>query len=224
MKKFSDWFTRQTVGARIALIVTAVAIVIAGLASLSQFLKQDAEVVVPDDTSTSAPVEEEPTPTAEPTEAVVEEPNLMLDAPVDDEGGYSIIPNDKSTFTNDDLNTLPGFVQNAAVNLCQATDTETSDARLARLSQWFDAGSDAMKPNGVVPVIKAQQCSNLGVIVGQPDPETGNLPVNATVLMYTVLLNTSVEGETAANATHENYRFVTTFRDGKWVILENSQG
>lgn len=223
MKKFSDWFTRQTVGARIALLVTAVAIVVAGLASLSQFLRQDTDTV-PDDTTSNGPVVEEPTPTPEVTETPVEEPNLMTDAPVDDEGGYSIIPNEKSTYTNDDMLLLPGFAQNAAINLCQASDTESNEARLARLSQWFDPNSKAMTPNGVVPVIKAQQCSNLGVIVGQPDPETGYLPVNATVLMYTVLLNTSVEGETAANASHENYRFVTTFRDGKWVILENSQG
>lgn len=221
MNNFSLWFRRQTAGTRIALIVVLVAAIITGIASLSQSIRQgeSAEPVETIEPATVEPVEPSPSATATPTP---EEPDLLRDAPVDDEGGYSIIPNDKSSFTNADLETLPKFMQDASIEFCHVIEGETSEARIARLSTWFDPSTNAMTPNTIAPILKARQCTSLGVIIGQPDSETGDLPVTSNVIMYTVTIETSPGEPTTANASTENFHSIVTFRDGKWIIIDNS--
>jgi hypothetical protein len=204
VNNISEWFFKQKFSTKIA-VATA--------------LRSNDEVIVePDPVITNQPVET-PTPTVTATPEP-EDPREVEDEHAEGGGHNEITVKPNSTWTIDDIDTLQNFLGPASIEYCHIIFGETDEARHARLSPYFGPESPAMQPNQVIPVIQAQQCSDLGTTAGLTEDETGYLNATTTVSRYTVYVAAQEEDRVAEQAYH-SYNYKLTMRDGKWVIVDN---
>lgn len=219
MNSISEWFFKQKFSTKVTLVGLTIAIIIGIIITIASALRSnDTPPVEPDPVITNQPVES-PTPTATSTPEPLD-PREVEDEHAEGGGHNEVTVKPNSTWTLDDIDDLQNFLGPASTEYCHIIFGETDEARHARLSPYFGTESPAMQPNQVIPVVQAQQCSNLGTTAGATDDDTGYLNATTTVSLYTVYVAASEEDRVAQQKYH-SYEYKVTKRNGSWVIVDN---
>ena len=176
IKKFSDWFIRQTFAAKISLVVLALALVIAGIFQLSNITTPQQSKPTPTQTSIFPTKTSTPQPTSSESSAPIGDKIIILSDPSagGGDGLQFTVP-----YTIDQMYALNTFTHDAAIQQCKATAGESDASIVSRISPYFQNPADLVKQGYFYTDNLDQGCT-----VQSTDPLTYNVTQN--VITYSV--------------------------------------
>lgn len=211
MKKFSEWFMRQTTPAKIALVAAFVILVIAGIYQLSIATAPEPKPE-PTPTPTQEPVT--PTPTPEPT---IEEPPIFEES---DSHGDTVFGSDE---TAQEIAAMMRVAEEGALAQCYYDYRESVETRVARIAPYFKnpesviANNPGFNPTDAI----AQNCIYLGFQPTNYNANTRIFTLNITVNQIYVPVGQDTSGPemTTQSRTINYYYDLEQQPDGRYLIV-----
>lgn len=163
IKKFSNWFIRQTFTAKISLVALIILIVVGGIIQLASLTTPKVNRNIPVPTTP-------PTSISSPQPSGTANPNIGHDKIIDI-GNTNL--NDGTVFklpyTIDQMFALNTFTRKAAIEQCKATAGENNASIIARITPYFQNPAELVKQNYFYTDSLNQGCTILST-----DPVTFN--------------------------------------------------
>jgi len=214
MKKFANWFMKQTSATKFSLVGLGVVLLIVAifqLASLTQGAPEPVESNNPTNpVNTPTPT---PTPTGTPTPGPLNPNN-------DAEGGTEIELN--LPYTAEQVNAITPFLTAATLAFCNQNSTESNEAMIARLAPYFETAEELVNGGYARTGNLQQVCTIFGSF-----PESYNATDN-TVTYSVTSMRDSISFDqqdipqkdwVITRETVNNFFELKLKEDGNWIIV-----